>query len=154
MQRVELAHGSEHVVSPTSVLNIVHMRTANQGDNCTDMTCTLTTTFRWLREGSCKATFFCADLEGSPCADYKISVQTDMDDKGSELCFPQVSKVGSVQDEFLIRLWHTRHAQFQMSCYMWCTTDGLMPDSSEEETPFAYDDFMRQMVRLEPCSSS
>ena len=90
--------------------------------------------FQWLGAGKCISQFVCGKMLGNPGGDYSVEVE---DFSGSkELCSPGSLYTGSVMPNtnFTVSLWTLKKQDMDLSCYLWCTANGSLPESPPESS--------------------
>ena len=89
--------------------------------------------FRWARRDTCTGQFFCTQLKGNVCGNYGLSLLY-----GQDYCFENRSlpvDLSQSKQELDVSLWSVDAdiEPIQAVCYLWCTKDGSLPGSSQDE---------------------
>ena len=87
----------------------------------------------WLWRRTCKSRLICNSLLGNPCGDYGLEVSSSSA-QASKVCHRGEIVEGKLSYNQLLklRLWYAQGAEFQLSCYLWCTDDGELPSEVDD----------------------
>ncbi|TRY78589.1 hypothetical protein TCAL_04995 [Tigriopus californicus] len=139
VQMVQLG-GVESGTTSFSPVQIYRFSSNNDDSNCTETKCLMHHNFDWLYSDEiCLANILCSKLSGNACGDFGIRMTAkNMNSKQSqirEICYPDVMYQTIMESSKLldVALWHTKGAEFEAECYLWCSDDGYLPDEQLQD---------------------
>jgi hypothetical protein len=99
--------------------------------------------FQWHGRNPCHSNYVCTELEGNICGDFGVSLSYRLpgdsfgqkgEERVTDVCYEQYVYEGTVTDEHSleIKLWFHPDAVFHAECFIWCTTEGNLPDKVKE----------------------
>ena len=105
--------------------------------------------FWWLGQGAtdntCQSRFVCSKLEGNICGNYGLRVTDNSGHK--DICYSSSDFQGHVNSgkALHVAIWHLHKPDMDLSCYVWCTENGSLPEPSEGQPVST--EFLQEIVR-------
>ena len=108
----------------------------NAKDNCQGLICSSHQKLKWIGEDVCHFNFVCTRMQGNACEDFGLNAVYENQEQN--LCFENqlVSLQLDTFDEVSVNMWFLKEADFDITCYAWCTSSGQLPDSAAPSTSF------------------
>lgn len=146
IEDIQLGDGSDtDILSPAKLYNIQFVA----GSSCNETKCWLSHRLEYFGTSDCQSHFVCPVLQENPCGDFELSLQYP--NVSQDICHEARHYVGhlSYNTELEISLWHLDSAIISLSCFMWCTPNGQMPQipgRSAEDGTQNVDDIIIEIV--------
>ena len=126
--------GGSTVLSSARLYNI-QFTGANCNSSSSGGKCWLSQRLEYYGSTPCESHFVCPVLLENPCGDFELSLK--FPGASHDVCHQGKHYIGrlSFDTELEVSLWVLDSSQVSLSCFMWCTADGEMPQLSGRQAP-------------------